>query len=196
MNKIMFSLVPILVCGSIVFANDTSKDISTADVLEGTGLYVGAGYGYYNQSSNLRGADATVHTVMFDLGIEANDYLDFEWRYWLGLTDPDTDLGSVNGHQLSWGGYIKPKYPIGKETEVYALAGYAQNSISFKNGAGKTFVDGFSWGLGASYLLNENISFTLDYVDMATQGSTSLDGHDLGYDMNAYTVNVGVDYKF
>jgi len=196
MKKIMFSLVPILVCSSIVFANDTSKDMSTADVLKGTGLYVGAGYGYYNQSSDLSGADATVQTVMFDLGIEANKYLDFEWRYWLGVTDPDTDLGSVNGDHYSWGGYIKPKYPVAEMAEVYALLGYAQNSINFKNGAGNTFMDGFSWGLGASYLLNKNISFALDYVNMGTQSSTSLDGHDFDYDMNAYTVNIGVNYKF
>ncbi len=196
MKKVMLSLVSVLALNGVVYANDTSKDVSTADVLKGTGLYIGAGYGYYDQSSGNKELESTVNSIMFDMGMAVHKYLDLETRYWLGVTDPDTYRGSVCGDYWSWGAYLKPKYPIANIAEVYALVGYAQNSIGFSNGAGSTFVDGFSWGIGASYLLNKNVSFAIDYIDMARHDSVSLDGYPQGYDINAYTINIGVNYKF
>ena len=196
MKKIMLSLVSVMALSGSAFAADAQKDLSTLDVLADSGLYVGAGYGYYDQSSDIQGADATVHTIMFDLGYAAHKYPDLEARYWLGVTDPDTDKGSVSGDQWSWGAYLKPKYPVANIAEVYALLGYAQNSVGFANGAGDHFTDGFSWGLGASYILNKNVSFSADYISMAMQSSTSIDGYSQNADTNIYTLNVGVNYKF
>ena len=56
-------------------------------------------------------------------------------------------------------------YPVTPAFDVYALLGYASVDYAITNGTSGD-LDGFSWGLGASYEFNNNVAVYVDYTEL------------------------------
>ncbi len=165
------------------------------------GFYVGTAYGYmgdeYTRSPNTmdpKSFDESYSAWMFQAGYKINNYIAVEGRYWASMSDISVKNQLNQGYDLqgadAWGLYVKPMYPVTDAIDIYALLGYASmdhNSKKLNDG------DGFSWGLGASYGVTENIDLFVDYVsiyddDRSFSGVTK--------DITIDSVNFGVTYNF
>ena len=187
------------------------------------GFYLGLGYGAlgfertvtaenhiagvkyeYNPDINI-----DYDTVMFQVGYKINQYVAVEYRYWKGMGDEDIpaldrNLGGQGSADLSaYGFYAKPMYPVSEQFNVYALLGYsvATYDVNYGDLDGTTDKDGFSWGIGAGFAFNQNVSVTLDYVVVADASYDNLLGvngteYAVTNDTIVDTVNVAVSYKF
>jgi len=185
------------------------------------GFYLGLGYGAlgfertvtaenhvanieYNSDLNL-----DYDTLMFQIGYKINKYVSLEYRYWKGMGDEnipilDKNLGGVGSADLSaYGFYAKPAYSISDSFNLYALLGYSLATYDVNYGAisGTKDKDGFSWGLGAGFAFNQNVSVSLDYVVIADASYDNLLGingteYAVTNDTTVDTVNVAVSYKF
>ncbi len=192
-------------------------------IVNEAGFYLGLGYGalgfertitaenhitnvQYEYNSNL---DLDYDTVMFQIGYKINEYLAVEYRYWKGMGDEDVpaldkNLGGQGSADLSaYGIYAKPSYSISDTFNLYALLGYSIATYDVNYGAisGTTDKDGFSWGLGAGFAFNQNVSVSLDYVVIADASYDSLLGvngteYAIENDSSVDTVTVAVSYKF
>jgi len=192
------------------------------------GFYLGLGYGYLNSSdtinidfynglgiSEIELWDDSYGEIMIQAGYKFNEYVAVEGRYWFGVStgswlNPNGQSGiigdaagdvSIDG----WGIYVKPMYPVTPEFNIYALLGYGGATADLDNTDvwdDLTDQDGFSWGIGAEYAINENFAVFIDYTVLYddTEDYTDWDTgvglwtfeNDLSYD----TINFGVTYKF
>jgi opacity protein-like surface antigen len=83
-------------------------------------------------------------------------------------------------------------YPIG-DFNIYALLGYGGVKLDDLV-LGDAYEDGFQWGLGANYNINENFSVFADYVSL--YDDTGFDYRAQLHNIDADTWTVGVSYKF
>jgi len=205
MKKIALSLVLLTAFSSSVVANETTEAVGT------NALYLGLGYGYLDQNNRIGSirsvsADASTNNLLLQAGYSINKYFAVEGRFWQGVGGNDVTQtgGSYPGtyavsNDYAWGVYIKPSYPVVNSFSIYALLGYGASSMTY-NSNDFTSSD-FSWGLGGEYFMNKNIAFFVDYVNIASQNSvnfTYITGftQSIDADINIYTVNFGVTYKF
>jgi len=59
-------------------------------------------------------------------------------------------------------------------------------------------IDGFSWGIGTTYEVVDNVFVFADYLNLAKQDGFKHDTANVNIDtgIDAYTVNIGLSYKF
>ncbi len=205
MKKITLSLVSVLALGGFAFAGGDIKPVVEPMVIEedNSAFYVGIGYGYFDQTNDNiansgRSVEFEADSILLQAGYQYNEYVAFEGRYWIGVGDIDQsgfDASTRSGDFDAWGLYVKPMYPVTEAFDIYALLGYASSSLDIDNG-GSWDTDGFSWGLGAQYEVMDNILIFADYVSMASEDSVDVNNVSENADIDLYTVNVGVSYKF
>ncbi len=211
MKKITFSLVSVLALSALSFAGGDIAPVVEEPIIveDNSAFYVGLGYGYFNQSNDDIGntpanIELALDTVLLQAGYEYNEYIAIEGRYWIGLGDLEQS-GSIendlSGDYSVWGIYLKPMYPVTEDFDVYGLLGYASTSLEADAGS-YWDTDGFSWGLGAQYAVTENWVVFADYVNLGMPDSfdftdtNSVLYPDVDADINLYTINVGISYKF
>jgi len=206
MKKIKLSLVSVLAMSGLAFGGgDISPVVEEIPVvIDNSAFYVGIGYGYFNQSNDNIASTAAniefdVDSVLLQAGYQYNQYVAFEGRYWIGMGDISQsgglNPGDYSGDMNAWGLYVKPMYPVADNFDIYALLGYADTSVEYDNGA-YWDTDGFSWGLGAQYEIMENVLIFADYVNLSIQDSVDFESNDINVDVDIYTFNIGVSYKF
>lgn len=180
--------------------------IETPVVEESTSgsFYLGLAYGYMTEAytrtpdlSNPRSFDEDLNTIMLQAGYVFNPYVAIEGRYWFGGLD-DLNVVNENGQSYvlagpdAWGVYAKPMYPIAEALNIYGLLGYAavnHSTIKLND------VNGFSWGLGASYDITENIAVFADYISIYNDDK-DLPGGVINKAYEIDTINVGISYNF
>ncbi|HHH37144.1 MAG TPA: porin family protein [Epsilonproteobacteria bacterium] len=189
------------------------------------GFYLGLGYGVLSGDETYTyggplGGEVTVEQESRDFdqlllmaGYQFNSYVTVEGRYWLGMNDLtdnfwyEGELVMTKNELDAWGIYVKPQYPVTPEFTVYALLGYAtttldqtaqvNSAIGNPKFSTSTDLDGFSWGLGASYTFNESVSIFVDYVSLYDDTYDEYDYDALASsDFTIDTINVGVSYRF
>jgi len=189
------------------------------------GFYVGIGYGSLSGDETYTYADISGVSVSveqdsrdFDqlllmAGYQFNSYVTVEGRYWFGMNDLtdnfwyEGQLVMTKNELDAWGIYVKPQYPVTPEFNIYALLGYATTTLDQTaevNTAGanprfstSTDLDGFSWGIGASYTFNDSVSIFVDYVSLYDDTYDEYDYDALASsDFTIDTINVGVSYRF
>ena len=194
-------------------------------IVTDAGFYLGLGYGSLSGDETytygtVGGGTITAEQESRDFdqllmmaGYQFNSYVTVEGRYWLGtndLTDNfwyEGELVMTKNELDAWGIYVKPQYPVTPEFTVYALLGYATTTLDQTaevNAAGSnpslnvsTDLDGFSWGIGASYTFNSSVSVFVDYVSLYDDTYDEYDYDALASsDFTIDTINVGVSYRF
>ena len=186
------------------------------------GFYLGLAYGYLNTTNTLSSDngwltqsvdlwDDSYGEVMIQAGYKFNEYVAVEGRYWFGVSNgswlnPGGTSGIVGSEAGdisfdAFGIYVKPMYPVTESFNVYALLGYGSISASLDGGDrwdDEADADGFSWGIGAEYAFNENISVFVDYTSIYDDSTdyTDVDYGTITSDVSANVIDFGVTYKF
>lgn len=218
MKKLTLSLVAIAAISTFSVAGGdiapVEPVVETPVVVENPGrFYVGLGYGYFDQTSdnvtllhqNIGNIEVETDNILFQAGYQINPYVAVEARYWLGIGDAsithlDGSSTDESGDYSSWGIYVKPMYPVSDNFNIYAMLGYGSTTLDVDNGS-YWDTDEFSWGLGAEFGVTENVFIFADYVNLGTADSFDLyhNGNEIsnvGADIDLYTFNFGVTYKF
>jgi len=140
-------------------------------------FYAGLGISLEQVKSHNYGSD-TVIGVTIKAGHDFSEYFAVEFR-------GSKDLG--NGEQLSldysYGFYLKPQYVVSEKVNIYGLLGYAKTKISFENEAAfnginndYTTQNGFSFGVGLAYKLDEDWSLFVDATRLIDKSTTKIEG--------------------
>jgi len=208
MKKLHLSLATIFAMGTFAVAGgDIAPVEPVVDepvVIASTGnFYLGLAYGYMNATEDreLGGTkwdnviDDSFDDIMIQAGYNFNDYIAVEGRYWFGLSD--TTITGTDVSLDTWGLYIKPQYPITNAFNVYALLGYGSAKFDFSKGNlqyNGDDMDGFSWGVGASYAFTDNVSLFVDYVNIYNDNTDNVNGFTFDDTIDSW--NFGVTYNF
>lgn len=202
MKKTTLSMVSILALGGLAFAGGdiapVEPVVETPVVVEQSPFYLGIGIGAAMLNDDVTNEEFESTTLMLQAGYIFNQYVAFEGRYTFGFNtdyDPGNTTASssdYDGDFSSWGLYVKPMYPIG-DFSLYALLGYG--GVMFDDLAGgDAYEDGFQWGLGADYSVNDNFSVFLDYVKL--YDDEGFDYRAKNDDIDSDTWTLGVSYRF
>jgi len=214
MKNITLSIVSVLALSGLGYAGGDITPIEPtmeAPIVDDSAFYIGLGYGYFNQSIDniaipgVTDIELDTNSIFLQAGYQYNQYVAVEGRYWFGISDI-SQSGGVNpgdhsGDLDAWGIYVKPMYPVADNFDIYALLGYVDTSVEYNDGA-YWDTDGFSWGIGAQYEVMDNVLIFADYLNLGMPDSfdyTDSTGSvipDIDADINLYTFNVGVSYKF
>ena len=226
MKNIALSAVAVLAMSSFAVAGGSIAPIEEPVVVEevvvvenlDAGFYLGLGYGYLNLTADMNVGPATITDLVDDsfgeivlqAGYKFNAYVAIEGRYWFGMNDLsglydfEGDLLNTDASLDAWGIYVKPMYPVTAAFDIYALLGYATSTldedVNLLGGtlSQSTDLDGFSWGIGAEYAFNQNVSIFIDYVsiysDTYEETFTAYDRVEM--DVDAAVIDFGVTYKF
>ena len=216
MKKLTLSIAAIAAMGTFAVAGgdiapvepvvETPAVVETSDA----GFYLGGAYGYLDADVkiSLAGVDSISASESFNefmllAGYKVNKYIAVEGRYWFGSADDIDWFGTGNPYNSSidaWGIYVKPMYPVTDQFDVYALLGYGSASMTVKDPNADYLDDdnsGLSWGLGASYDVNENIGVFVDFVRNFDDTITyNVLNNNIDVDRTFDTWNFGVTYKF
>jgi len=218
MKNIVLSAVAVLAMSSFAVAGGDIAPVEEPivvpePVVADTGFYIGAAYGYMNNTVDYTKNKATTsflddsqNELMIDAGYKFNAYVAAEGRYWLGADTTYTVDGQPYDISIdAWGLYVKPMYPVTDAVDIYALLGYASTSPSvdkkFTNSGYNTYdsndLDGFSWGIGAAYSFTDALSVFVDYTSLYNTDDTyaTVDG-DVTLDSTVDTWNFGLNYQF
>lgn len=212
MKKFNLSIVAVMAMSTFAIAGGDIAPVEPVvvyeePVVEDKGFYLGLGYGFLSadRTTRLPGEDRSYtqgtgdyDQIMLQAGYKYNSYVAFEGRYWLGLSDNAWATISNNAIQAvgeidAWGLYVKPMYPVTPAFDIYALLGYATTDYSIKNGESGD-LDGFSWGVGASYEFNNNIAVYVDYTLLYDDDTTNSQGWRVDEEVDVWTF--GVSYRF
>ena len=212
MKKFNLSIVAVMAMSTFAIAGGDIAPVEPVvvyeePVVEDKGFYLGLGYGFLSadRTTRLPGEDRSYtqgtgdyDQIMLQAGYKYNSYVAFEGRYWLGLSDNAWATISNNAIQAvgeidAWGLYVKPMYPVTPAFDIYALLGYATTDYSIKNGVSGD-LDGFSWGVGASYEFNNNIAVYVDYTLLYDDDTTNSQGWRVDEEVDVWTF--GVSYRF
>lgn len=204
MNKIILSICAIAAMSSLGFAGGDMKEVEPAvepvivvPVVDESGFYAGLGL----TAISTRDADFSVEwggngeyqdrlgNVSLFAGYNFNAYIAAEGRYTTSYTHED------RVEMSGWSIFVKPQYPVTEDFSVYALLGYGGIILDGVNGFTVDVDDtGFQWGLGASYMVTENVSLFADYAWLANDmDGIFFNGADQ-VDVDAFTI--GVNYHF
>ena len=217
MKKLTLSIAAIAAMSTFVVAGGdiapVEPVVETPAVVEApsdAGFYVGAAYGYLNADMTItpaigKGLDLSDNFNEFMIlgGYQVNKYVAIEGRYWFGASNDGFDgIGNDNVSIDSWGIYVKPMYPVTDQFNVYALLGYGSSDMTIKQPNSDLLAsadgseDGFSWGLGGSYDVNENVAVFVDFVRNYDDTVTYQEYNNVDVDKTVDTWNFGVTYKF
>lgn len=168
------------------------------EVSDNNHFYIGLGL------SAISARDASVNANLFDgkagqdrlgnvdllAGYEFHRHFAVEGRYNTTIAKSDS-IDTMD----SWSIFAKPKYPVTEEFTLYGLLGYGNVQL---DGADGSIADmdesGFQWGLGLSYMINENFDLFADYKFLADEfdGVFSNGATEVSVD----SLTAGVIYKF
>jgi len=193
MKKIALSLVAIVGMSSFAFAEG-----DTVSVLEAgeSSFYVGLGMAVVSARNSDFSVDwggssevqERLGNISLLAGYNFNEYVAVEGRYSVSVAHEDSM--EMNG----WSLFVKPQYPVTEDFSVYALLGYGGVVLDGIDGS-ITDVDdsGFQWGIGAGYMVMENVSLFADYTWLTGMEGVFYNGA-LETDVDQFTV--GVNYHF
>ena len=202
MKKFTLSTITVLAMSTFAMAGGDIAPVEPvveveAPVADESGFYVGLGYSYIKTKVNEPGfpeVDITGDAIGILAGYNFNKYIALEGRYGTTFGDItyEDDAGSedTSGDMSNWGIYVKPMYPMGELT-LYGLLGYGE--VTIDDFGSEESDDGFQWGLGASYAVNENVGVFVDYTRLYDD-----EGFDTSSDIDvvAESINIGFTYNF
>jgi len=222
MKKVVLSLAAAATLSSFAMAGG---DVTPPPVVDNSGVYFGLGFAYNNinidditvNGANFGDLESDNGSSLWLVGYQYNDWLSFEARLTYDFNDFEFQgtggLGTstLDISMTNIGLYVKPHYTFGDFT-AYALLGYGWTMLDIDLNSplfGVTFDDTYTegdiqWGLGLSYALSEHTSIFVDYTQFYSGGGfddiedqiSAATGTTVDFDVNTYTFNIGMTYKF
>ena len=140
-------------------------------------------------------SDPKPSAFMGIVGYDLHPNLAIEGAIGLGLgsgSSSVTDIDTNTTYNIktkiksSYGVYLKPRYQISDELEVFARVGYLkskfENSISLGNiSASESISEGSTaWALGGNYKLNSNLYLTAAYNQLHSKDGVKVKGLNFG----------------
>ncbi|MFT7879715.1 MAG: porin family protein [Sulfurimonas sp.] len=211
MKKFTLSAVSLMAISTLAMAGGDVQNVepavAPAATVDKNNVYVGLGYSYMN--INIEGSqeinavayppllgetDINGHSFTLLAGYNFHQYLAVEGRYTFSVGD--LDIGNEGGDRdldadlSNLALYLKPMYPVGGVT-LYGLLGYGQ--VILDDGT-EYSENGFQWGLGAGYSINDTVGFFVDYTRL--YDDQGFDTIWIDQDVVVDSVNVGVTYEF
>jgi len=188
----------LLMAGGDIAEVEPIVNVPAVEEVSENNFYVGLGL------AAVSARDADVSANLFDekagqdrlgnidllVGYEFHRHFAVEGRYTTTLSESDS-IDTMD----SWSIFAKPKYGVTEEFTLYGLLGYGNVQL---DGAGGSIADmdesGFQWGLGLSYMINENFDLFADYKFLANEfdGVFSNGATEVSVD----SLTVGVMYNF
>lgn len=212
MKKFNLSIVTVLAMSTFAIAGGdiaqpvmepvVEAPVVVPPITDDSGLYIGLAYSVGEWDfDEVNGDDDDINdfnTVMFQAGYNFNKYIAVEGRYWSGLDTSNTDEPDNYDFKVdAWGIYVKPQYPLSNIFKIYGLVGYADITSAQYDGNFDIIddgdVNGFSWGLGATFAFNDNVEVFIDYVSLCDDRVSYTFG---AYDEDVTNWNFGITYKF
>jgi outer membrane protease len=121
------------------------------------------------------------------VGYNINPNLDVEGLVGLGVKKSNLtfqgESTSVKAEiTSSIGAFLKPKFQLNDEVEVFARVGYVYSKLKLTaGGASESASEGsFAYGLGGNYYLNKQTYLTASYMGLYNKDSVKVDGFNLG----------------
>lgn len=217
--KLKITLIGLITFAGSLFADETltynNPDPFSKTPMYTPHVYAGIGYGHAEVEDDylFDGVDEITSidydTLMLQIGYEAFPFLSFELRYWGSYKDGDYSLytniddpepGSYK-KMSSLGVYFKPTLPVTSQFSLYTLLGMASTEVDGKSQWNEKLLDewDFSWGLGASFEIVENLSVFMDWVSLYDDTYDSYYSYYPTYQpqlTSVDTLNFGLTYKF
>jgi opacity protein-like surface antigen len=201
MKKFLFTMVTILGLSTMVMAGgdiapieepkavvtqDVAKDFYVGVGITGGQTYVDGESDWFNDTDYAE----TGYGVQLNVGYVAYRAADISvsiegrvqgtvWDYFTSAEDAD---------MLTYSVLLKPEYNF-SDYGVYALAGYGTTKVSF--GDDSIRENGFVWGVGAEYAINDTFGVYADYVV-----NPDFDDDEFYDSIKNDVVAIGVTYKF
>ena len=194
-----------MILASSLFAgkNTIITESKVIEVVEDiSAFYIGIGASYLNLKDNTTDESLTSLGATAQIGYRYNSYIGVEARYTQNVGDVDYDKGNTgfanNPNYPTTASniaiYLKPQYTLGDFT-LYGLIGYGMVQYTdLPTGTKDRTESAFQWGIGAEYLIMDNISIFADYSRL--YDGTGFDGHVPSSDVYSDVVTVGVSYFF
>ena len=114
---------------------------------------------------------------------ELNDYISFEARAY------KDGIGNNFAETTHYGIYLKPKYPITSQSNIYGLIGYGHTKVECDIANATYTRNGISFGAGAEYnFLNSPWGVWSDYMNIMNDSGP--------YNSNNNVVSIGGSYHF
>ena len=89
--------------------------------------------------------------------------------------------------------FLKPKYNIYKDINIYGLVGYGGTKINKEN-YGKDYANGLQWGIGTEYVFESDIGIFVDYTELYNDSGFNSSLKET--DIKIKNFNLGVKYFF
>jgi len=158
-------------------------------------IYGELGYTTANYSEIYSNANYTwsnISALRAIIGFEFDDNIALEGMYASGVNDGSLTISGYSTKlslDSSYGLYAKPKLNLNDNFSVFSRIGFAQTkgtlSIPSVGWQSTNSNSSISYGLGASYKLNEQMNLNADYMVYYNSDSNSVNG-----------ITVGIGYRF
>ena len=166
------------------------------------GIFVGANVGYVENEEmdglGLADSDVDYRTYELSLGYKYKNWLGVDFRFGGGFSERDYAIdGSSNHAELGIDGITSYYYRgefTNEDARLYILLGESSvdTTAAIYDDAGNQVgqssddsVSGFSYGLGAGWYYDKNLSINLEYRMLIDDDDVELS-----------TINLGLDYRF
>lgn len=150
------------------------------------GFYGDVGYTFVKVKDDQVSASFKPGAIRGIVGWDLHPYVALEAMLAGGAGD-DSKLGATVKVSRSYGLYVKPKFAINDQFEVFGRLGFADSKIKVSGpiatATGKD--SSFSWGVGAAYNFNKQVYGAVDYMSYYDKDTTKIDG-----------VTLSVGYRF
>ncbi len=205
MKNVGLSLLSVVVCSNIVFAGANSGKVLEPSIIipqiedeSVSGFYLGLGLSAVSTHEDdldffsvTEGQDRTGDLSLM-AGYDWNEYIAIEGRYMVSVAKEDIV------DRTSWGLYVKPQYPVTKDFKIYGLLGVGGFDVSGTNHFGDNIDSNdisLQWGLGVSYEVYEDLSISVDYIQVASNvDATAFVTQNV--DVSSDAITVGLSYHF
>jgi len=142
--------------------------------------YFGASVGFM-EIENQTNDEASINHIEGRAGGYVNDFLAFETRLGVGLTN-DTVNGAEFSLRYSLGAYIRAGFPVHEQAFPYFILGFSRADFEAKV-AGNSVNDAetdSSYGVGIDVEV-VNLSLTAEYLNMIDKNDISFSGFSVGF---------------
>lgn len=142
--------------------------------------YVGASVGFM-EMEHQGNSEASINQIEGRVGAYVNDFLAFETRLGLGLTN-DTVNDTEFSLRYSVGAYIRAGFPVHEQAFPYLILGFSRADFEAK-AAGKSENDAetdSSYGVGIDVEI-VNMSLSAEYLNMIDKNDISFSGFTVGF---------------